>query len=79
MRRVAVLDKEGAVRAVGISGLTILPLPVTRGFEMDSMLELVGRLDMGGAPIRPDGSGVVRPEGVGEGLVLVRRKPGLSV
>lgn len=71
-------DNDGAVRLTDVSERTALPLPTTRGFVVDSILELVGRLDIGGAAILVDLSGVVRPDGVGDGFVLVRRYPGRS-
>lgn len=78
MRRVVALLREGAARVAVISDLTALPLPATRGLDVDSILEFVGRLDIGGAPIRTPLSGVVLPDGVGDGFVFVRRYPGRS-
>jgi hypothetical protein len=49
IRLVVAFDKEGAVRPVSVRGT--LPLPATRGLT-DSMLELVGRRDNGGAGLR---------------------------
>lgn len=76
MRRVVALDNDGAAREATVSGRAALPLPATRGLVVDSMDEFVGRLDMAGAVVRDDRSGVVRPGGVGEGLVLVLRDGG---
>lgn len=78
IRRVVAFDREGAVRPTDASGRTVLPFPITRGLVVDSILEFVGRLDIGGAAILVDRSGVVRPDGVGDGLVWVLRYPGRS-
>ena len=65
---------DGATRPAGVSDATALPLPAILGLT-DSMLELVGRLDIGGAGLRDlamPRSGLVPREAAGEGLVFVR-------
>ena len=79
IRLVVALDRDGAARPAGMSDVPAFPFPAIRGLT-DSILELVGRRDMVGAGLRDrliPCSGVVRPDGVGEGVGL-RLEPGRS-
>lgn len=81
IRLVVALDSDGAARPAGPSdAAAAFPLPAIRGLT-DSILELVGLLDIGGAGLLDrvaPRSGLALPEGVGEGFVLVRLEIGRS-